>query len=566
MSLQSKKNWIWPEEKLDIKNLIRYIVKLREVKNEDEFLRPSLDNIPDFKSLHDSESGAKVIVDAIKEGKKIVIHGDYDADGICATAILWEFLYRELSTFLNKKVDVIPYIPSRVDQGYGLTQSSLDECIDLGAQLIITVDCGVRDKELIKQYMEEKDLSFVITDHHQPPEDILDNLSYPLIHQRYPEHPYCDVEVCGAYVAFLLVQAIKDNVGMGTNISVDTQGLDLVALATVTDIMELKSVNRTVVKYGLEQIKLGERLGLKSLIEKSQVDISQIDTYHLGYIIGPRINASGRLDSAIEGVKLLVSNDNKLCNELSSKLDYLNFERQKMTGIALSEAKEMVNDSSNVICILGNDWHEGIVGLIAGKLNEEFNKPVLIATQTNGEIKGSARSIKGFNVTNALEKCSKYLERFGGHEMAGGFTVKEDQWKEFKDCMEKIAKKEITKEMLVPTLNIDLHISSNDASFELINSLKRLEPFGYGNRKPVIGIKDLIIVKKQTMGKMQNHMKLICKGDGVDPITIVMFRCDEDVEMLKVDDKIDIVGNITVNSWNGNEDIQIIANEWKYSV
>jgi single-stranded-DNA-specific exonuclease len=313
-------------------------------------------------------------------------------------------------------------------------------------------------------------------------------------------------------------------------------------------------------------MKEKKRMGLKYLIEKAEVDINQLDTYHLGFIIGPRINASGRIDTPIEAVKLLVSNDSKTCMELASKLDYLNFERQKMTGDALSEAKEMADTEEKIVCVLGNNWHEGIVGLVAGKLNEEFNRPTLVATDNNGEIRGSARSISGFNITTALEKCSEHLNRFGGHEQAAGFTVKEDSWEDFVECLKDIADKEITEEMLTPKLNIDLHLSTNDITFKFLDILKELEPFGYGNRKPIVGFKNMVIVKKQPIGKMPNHLKLLCKGDGVDLVTVLLFRCDEDVDNLKIDDEIDVVGSINVNSWNGHEQLQVIAREWQYSV
>jgi single-stranded-DNA-specific exonuclease len=566
MSLESNKKWVWPNEKTDIKDVTKTVLKLRKIDHIDQFLNPELKDLPSYKKLYGSTKAAKEILKTIKEKKKIVIHGDYDADGICATTILWEFLYKELPKIINQKVDVLPFIPNRTDQGYGLTQSSIEECIDMGADMILTVDCGVRDEEIINEYIEKKNLKFVITDHHQVPENLSKNLKYPLVHQKYPKQEYADVEICGAFVAFLLVEAIKAELDINEDISEKTKGLDLVALATVTDIMELKSVNRIVVKYGLEQIKERKRLGLQLLIEKAEVDINQIDTYHLGFIIGPRINATGRIDSAIDAVKLLVSKNEKTCTQLASKLDYLNYERQKITGLALSEAKEMIDTKEKILAVLGKDWHEGIVGLVAGKLNEEYNRPTLVATQNNGEIRGSARSISGFNITTAIEKCEKYLERFGGHEQAAGFTVKDNSWDKFVLSLKEIAEKEITQEMLIPILNIDLHLSTNDISYQFRTLLKTLEPFGYGNRKPIIGFKDLVIINKQIMGKAQNHMKLICKGDGVDPITVLLFRCDEDVDNLKEDQKIDIVGNINVNSWNGREELQVIAKEWKYSV
>jgi single-stranded-DNA-specific exonuclease len=566
VSLKSKKKWIWPKERVTLDNISKTLLELREIENKKSFLNPKLEDIKSYKNLYGTKKAAEKIVKAVKDKKRIVIHGDYDADGISATSILWEFLYRDLAKHLDQKVDVLPFIPSRTDQGYGLTESSIDECIEMGADLILTVDCGVRDKEIINEYLKEEKVDFVITDHHQVPEDITENLNYPLVHQRFPKHEYADVEVCGAFVAFLVVQAIKANVGMEYEIKEDTQGLDLVALATITDIMELKSVNRIVVKYGLLQMKEQKRLGLKYLIEKAEVDINQLDTYHLGFIIGPRINASGRIDTPIDAVKLLVSNDSKTCMELASKLDYLNFERQKMTKEALSEAKEMADTEEKIVCVLGSNWHEGIVGLVAGKLNEEFNRPTLVATDNNEEVRGSARSIPGFNITTALENCSEHLERFGGHEQAAGFTVKEDSWQKLVECLKDIAEKQITEEMLTPKLNIDLHLSTNDITFKFLEILKELEPFGYGNRKPIIGFKDMVIVKKQPIGKMQNHLKLLCKGDGVDLVTVLLFRCDEDVDDLKIDDEIDIVGSINVNSWNGREQLQVIAREWQYSV
>jgi single-stranded-DNA-specific exonuclease len=566
VSLKSKKQWLWPKERTTLDNISETLLELREIEDKDSFLNPNLKDIQDYENLYGAKEAAAKIIQTVKDNKRIVIHGDYDADGICATSILWEFLYRDLAKHLDQEVDVLPFIPSRTDQGYGLTHSSIDECIEMGADLILTVDCGVRDKEVINEYLKEKKVDFVITDHHQVPEDISEDLNYPLVHQRFPKHEYADVEVCGAFVAFLVVQAIRAKADMDYEIREETQGLDLVALATITDIMELKSVNRIAVKYGLQQMKEKKRMGLKYLIEKAEVDINQLDTYHLGFIIGPRINASGRIDTPIEAVKLLVSNDSKTCMELASKLDYLNFERQKMTGEVLSEAKEMADTEEKIVCVLGNNWHEGIVGLVAGKLNEEFNRPTLVATDNNGEVRGSARSISAFNITTALEKCSEHLDRFGGHEQAAGFTVKEDSWEDFVECLKDIADKEITEEMLTPKLNIDLHLSTNDITFKFLDILKELEPFGYGNRKPIVGFKSMVIVKKQPIGKMQNHLKLLCKGDGVDLVTVLLFRCDEDVDDLKIDDEIDIVGSINVNSWNGHEQLQVIAREWQYSV
>lgn len=564
MSLKSDSNWILPEERVD-DDIIEYILKSRGIEKE-SFLNLALKDIPSFENLYDSKSASKLIINAIKKNKKIVIHGDFDADGICSVTILWEFLFKEVSKILSTKVNVLPYIPSRVDQGYGLTESSINDVLDLGGELLISVDCGVRDRELIDKYREQKGLEFVITDHHQPPKELNTELEYPLVHPAYPGHEYPNKNVCGAYVTFLLIQAIKSELGIDSDINEDTKGLDLVAMATVTDLMPLLDINRVIVKYGIKQIQKGKRLGLNELIKISGLELKDIDSYHLGYILGPRINAAGRIGSPLDAVKLLVSEKESLCKSIANVLNETNFQRQFMTQNGLDEAMAVIGDSDDkLLFVVNDDWHEGIVGLIAGKLNEKYHRPILVGTRKEGVVKGSARSITGFNITNALSLCSKYLDRYGGHELAAGFTVKEGMEKEFSKCIRKIAEKEVTEDMLIRDLKIDLLLGSESINEGLIEQLDILKPFGYGNSKPLIALKDLIVVKKQIMGKLGNHMKLLCKGEGIDLITLVLFNCGVDTEDINVDDRIDVVGGVGINSWNGNEDIQFLVKEWRFS-
>jgi single-stranded-DNA-specific exonuclease len=564
MSLESKSNWVIPE-KVSVDTLLEYILNRRDIENSEEFLNPQLENIPNFESLYDSISAAKKILEFAKEGKKIIIHGDFDADGISSVSILWEFLYNELSKYINKSIDVIPYIPSRVDQGYGLTKSSLNDLLELKADLVISVDCGVRDKELIREFRKEEGLEFVITDHHQPPEDILEDLDYTLVHPMYPKHEYPMQSVCGAYVTFLLVQAIRKESGMESNITPETPGLDLVALATVTDLMPLLSFNRTVVKYGLEQMRNKSRLGLVQLCNIASIDIPTLDSYHLGFVLGPRINAAGRIGSPLDAVKLLVSDKESVCKHIAEDLNETNFQRQYLTQNTLEQAEELVKEDSKLIFVVGKGWHEGIVGLVAGKLNEKYNRPVLVATESEEGIRGSARSITGFDITKTLSSCRKHLERFGGHEQAAGFSLKEENLKAFTKCIEKIAQEKITQEMLIKNINVDLLLSTEDIDYELINKLERLKPFGYKNSKPLIALTNLVVIKKQIMGKLGNHMKLVCKGEGIDLITLVLFGCDQDTETIQIDQVIDVIGGISLNTWNGNEQIQFQVKEWRYS-
>jgi len=564
MTLKSSSNWILPSEKVT-ENISEYILKKRGLDTE-EFLNSSLKDIPSFEELFDSKTAAKQIVQAIKEKKKIVIHGDFDADGICSVSILWEFLYKEVSKVLDIDIDVVPYIPSRVDQGYGLTQSSINDVLELGGELLISVDCGVRDGDLIKKVNEEKRLQFVITDHHQPSEDLEEKLDFTLVHPMYPKHEYPYTQVCGTYVTFLLIQSIKSQLGIDTEIKEDTQGLDLVAMATVTDLMPLLDVNRVVVKYGIKQIKEGKRTGLRELVNISGIDVKELDSYHLGYILGPRINAAGRIGSPLDAVKLLVSEKVDVCKHIAEILNETNFQRQHMTLEGLDEAEAIIGESTEkLLFVVGDNWHEGIVGLIAGKLNEKYHRPVLVGTRNEEGIRGSARSIKGFNITQALSKCDKYLERYGGHELAAGFTVKVGKEKEFGKCIHKISENMITDDMLIKDLNIDLLLSSESINRGLVEELDILKPFGYGFSKPLIAITELIVFRKKIMGKLGNHMKLLCKGEGIDLITLVLFNCDTDSEIIKEDDKIDVIGGIGINSWNGNEDIQFLVKEWRYS-
>jgi single-stranded-DNA-specific exonuclease len=561
MSLKSRREWVLPKKKTT--DVVEYILKKREIKDTELFLNPNIKDIPPFKKLYDAKSATKEIIKHIKKGSKIVIHGDYDADGICASSLLWEFLYRDVSKFLKKDIDVIPYIPDRMEQGYGLTKGSLNDLVELGANLVITVDCGVRDKELINEFNKEKGLEFIITDHHQPPKDILEDIKYPLVHQMYPEKEYPFTEISGTAVIYLLIQSLRTTLGMDEDLE---YGLDLVALSTVTDVMPLIDVNRVFVKLGLEKIRKGKRLGLRMLALRAGIDYKDIDTYHLGYILGPRINAAGRIASPMDAVRLLVSNDENLCKDISNKLENTNFERQKMTSEILESAREMVKDSKeNLLFILGTDWHEGIIGLVAGKLQEQYYKPVIVATNNNGIVKASARSIKGFNITKALEKYSKYLQRYGGHELAAGFTAKEDDVVKLKKDLIKYANEKIKGEDLVPKLNVDLLLDTDDISIDLVKELQRLEPLGFGNPKPYVCIEGVEIKKKNVIGKEENHLKLSVKGNSIEHLILLMFGCDEDVDTLKEGDHIDIVGYPDINVWNGNESIQFNVREWRFS-
>jgi single-stranded-DNA-specific exonuclease len=578
MTYQSNSNWEFLEEvdnKIKESYLPQYqflasLLYSRGIKPEDmeEFESPKLEQIPGFTNLYDSQKAAREIIEALKDGKKIFIHGDFDSDGVCATSILWDFLYRDAAQML--KIDapaVNPYIPSRVDEGYGLSESSIDNMIEDGAQLIITVDCGIRDKELIRKYQKEKDVRFIITDHHQPPTDIEEDLDYTIVHQMFPGHEYPELHICGATVAFLLTRAIESEITGKATLDENTKGLDLVALATVTDMMPLKGVNRIFVKYGLDQMRTNPRLGLLKLCTAAQVTNTSIESYQLGYVIGPRVNASGRIGDPMDAVRMFLTSDSKKAQELAYKLNNLNFERQKITEQVMESAKSQIDDKkANMLnFVSGENWPEGIIGLVAGKIQESSGRPTLVVTTNNGETRGSARSLAGFNITDAIGEFSDLLEKYGGHEQAAGFTIKEGKVDEFKKSIEDYANSKLTEDDLKKTVKIDMNINPGDISVKMIETLDVLKPFGYGNSKPVIYMDSCVITDKFIMGATKNHMKLTVKGEGLGNASVLMFNCLEDIDILNNDDVIDIIGSVNLNEWNGNIDAQFIVKEWRKS-
>ncbi|MBD3329851.1 single-stranded-DNA-specific exonuclease RecJ [Candidatus Dojkabacteria bacterium] len=587
MTNESNKRWVLPGDvptaeaalfrKLSFDRFESQLLYARSLDSEEKitnFFSEDLDKIPDPAQMFDAVGAAEKIVSAAKEGKKIIIHGDFDADGICAVSILWDFLYRELAEVLGDKVDALPYIPDRSDEGYGLSEKSIDNIVEMGAQLVITVDCGIRDTELISATMAENPgIQFVVTDHHQLPADFdQKDLEYSIVHPNHPKGKSPDTDVCGTYVAYQLTRAMRDLL----KISDKRAGLDLVALATVTDIMPLRGVNRLIVKKGLEQINSGERIGLKKLIELAKVELGSVDSYHLGYALGPRINAAGRIGSALDAVKLLVTRKKSTAQSLAKKLNNLNFERQKLTQDILDAARSDIETSINEggavpkgIFVYGEDWPEGIVGLVAGKLQEAYYRPTLVATVKDGEVRGSARSLRGFNITSAIEKFDKYLIKFGGHEQAAGFSVKSGKIEIFRRELLTYIETELDDSILQPQLYIDAVMDTEELSLTLARKIEKFAPFGYGNRKPMIMLPDVVVVGKEALGRKVDtkgnplHMKLKFKSASLGISEAVMFNCADDFDKIEVDDIIDFAGYISVNEWNGYTNVQFQVREWR---
>ncbi len=561
MTLESKSKWLVKGKNNG--DVLETLLKNRGVKNTDAFLNPSIEEIPGFEKLFNSTQAAEKILKAVQENKKIVVYGDYDVDGITGVSILWSFLYFELLEILKKDkkdIEILPYIPNRFDEGYGLSENSLSKLEKEGVDLIITVDCGIRDKGLIKKY---QDIEFIITDHHIPPEDILEDLNYTIVHQMYPKKEYPYQTVCGAFLSYLLILSIKSLLGLDSSLEKNKKYLDLVALATVTDMMPLTEINRVLVKYGLDVLRNTQNIGLKKLIEISSVELNEISAYHLGFVLGPRLNASGRLDLGMHSLKLLCTQNDSLASDLSEKLNNLNIERQDITKKILYEARKQV-DENRLIIVNGDDWNEGVIGLVASKIQEEFNRPVIVFTKSNDELKGSARSISGINITEVIEKFSKYLKKFGGHSQAAGLSLELDKFSEFKHEIQNYIQDNFNEDIFKKVLEIDLPLETKLLTVDFAYELNKLEPFGYGNRKPVFLIENVVVVSKRVMGKDKNHMKIEFKGNGPGVDEAIFFHCLEDTEKIQEDDVLDLVGSIGINEWNGSVKVQFEVKEWRY--
>lgn len=530
----------------------------------DQFLNPDYGQDQNDPFLFNNmEKAVKRIYQALKNKEKIVIYGDYDADGVSATVTLVKILQK-----LGGEIDV--YIPYRETEGYGLNLSAVKEIIKKGTKLVITVDCGISNLEEVK-VLQNKGVDVIITDHHHEPPQIPQALAVinpQLVKEKYPEK-----FLAGVGVAFKLAQAVLSRQEEHLGKIVISEGfekwlLDLAAIGTVTDIVPLLGENRTLVKYGLVVLRKTRNLGLKKLMEKTSRQIKNADTFTIGFQIGPRLNAAGRMDHASTAYELLVTESATEAEEIAEDLNQKNQERQKLTESILEQAKKIIGSVKNqkILIAVGKNWPTGVVGLVAGRLCDEFHRPVLIFSQTRDEIIASGRSIEKFNITEALGKCKKYLDRFGGHAQACGFTIKnKDNLDKFIKAIEKVADKSLTDDDLKPILEIDLKVKLEEIDWNLSNELEKFEPFGQGNPKPKFLAEKVRIVDLQTVGQNGNHLKVMVHHETNTIRKTIGFCFGGWCDKLKVGDFIDIVFEVDKREWNGNQELQLKIIDLKLS-
>lgn len=486
---------------------------------------------------------------AIKNQELIIVFGDYDADGISATALLWQVLH-------GLGAQVLPFIPERQKHGYGISVVALQEIIaEHHPQLIITVDNGIVAHQAADFIEAQTGLEMIITDHHQPEEKLPSALA--VVHST---------QICGAGVAWVLARSLllAQNHGQEDKTIKIEDYLDLCGIATIADQMPLVGVNRSFAFYGLQALQQTNRVGLQALYNQAQLDASQIDSYHVNFVIAPRINASGRIGQAVDSLRLLCTNDPLKAKQLAEHLATINTQRQELTEEALELAKQSANlwQDENLIVVASDKFHEGIIGLIAGKLVEDFYKPALVVAIDEKKAKGSARSVRGVNVTELIRNFQSDLINVGGHPMAAGFSLEVTKLENFTQKILEHARQQIGADLLHPSLKLDCLLSPELVGHHLIETINSFAPFGQKNPRPVFGFKNVKLLSVRTLGRDSNHLGLeIIEPEGVHPLRCVGWRFGSLAGHLEVGQTYDIAGKLDFNTWQNKTTPQLVIKD-----
>tara|TARA_R110002153_G_scaffold53872_1_gene149842 strand:- start:8134 stop:9822 length:1689 start_codon:yes stop_codon:yes gene_type:complete len=512
------------------------------------FFRPQLSELHDPFLMKDMDIAVKRIEEAIDNGENILVFGDYDVDGTTAVALLSSYL---LSYYPN----VATYIPDRYDEGYGVSFKGIDFAEDNGFSLIVALDCGVKAIDKVA-YAKEKDIDFIICDHHRPG-TILPNAVAVLDPKREDcSYPYD--ELCGCGVGFKLIQALGSR--RGETIDDLVYYLDLVATAIGADIVPITGENRILAYYGLQVINQQPRIGFKAIID--QLNKKELTITDVVFIIAPRINAAGRMKHGQHAVNLLTETSMDQAMKFASEIEKFNTDRrgldQEITQEALVQIQENDEEEGFTTVVYKDTWHKGVIGIVASRLIETYYRPTLVFTKSGKKLAASARSVKGFDVYNALEGCADYIEQFGGHKYAAGLTMLEEQYLNFKHQFEKVVKESIDPQLLIPEITIDTEIELKDITPKLMRILKQFAPFGPGNMSPVFmaeNIKDTGYAKG--VGANAAHLKLSVVQQDSYKIDGIGFNMGEKLSLVTSRKSFSAVFSLDENEWQGNVSLQL---------
>lgn len=552
-----KKRWEYYEQnkelvekivaKHNISELLAKILINRNIiedKQIEIFLNPTRNDFYDPFLMNDMDKAVNRIIEAIKNKEKTIIYGDYDVDGITSITVLKKFLN-------ERGLEVYYYIPNRLEEGYGLNCEAIEKIAKKEYKLMITVDCGISGIEEIKN-ANNYGIETIITDHHEQLEELPN--AYAIINPKRKDNTYPFRGLAGVGVVFKLIQALSIKLGLEKKEYL--KFLDIVCIGTISDIVPLIDENRVISKLGLKLVKVTKNIGLKELIKET--GYKNIDSAMVSFGIAPRINACGRMGKQEEALRLFLTDSKEEANNITKRLNTYNMQRQEKEKIIFDQAiKELENknlDELNSIVLSGENWHHGVIGIVASRITEKFFKPTILIGIENDEGKGSGRSIPGFDLHEALVESSDYLKKYGGHEMAVGLSLDKDKIQEFKEHFEKIVEAKDVKQ-LQPVINIETEITKKDLNKATIEQIKLLEPFGEKNKQPILAYKNLRInsIRALSDGK---HLKLMLK-DGNDTIDAIGFNLGDLTNEYLIGDKIDIAGTLEINTFNGQESIQI---------
>lgn len=515
-----------------------------------DFLNPSLASMPDPYLLKGVPEAVDRLCQARSNRDSVCIYGDYDVDGISGTALLVSFL-RWVGLTCSY------FIPSRFDDGYGLNQNALQQIIDGGATLIVTVDCGITSVSEA-EFCRRSGIDLIIVDHHSPKETLPDACA--VVNPLQPDCPYPFNSLAGVGVAFNLLIALRSRLRQAGVFRKDPepdlrQWLDLVALGTIADVVPLIGQNRIYAHYGLKQLTASSRPGIEALKRVAGIT-GEVSCGQVGFRLAPRLNAAGRIESAVPGVELLLGSDPLNSNAIAEELDAANAERQAIERSMLEEAIAMVEGDGGYparrsIVLASAAWHQGVVGIVASRLVERYHRPtILIALDEDGHGKGSGRSIPGFHLLEALDASSEHLERFGGHRYAAGVSLVAGRLSAFATAFEAAAQMMLAGAELLPTLVLDAEVHPDDINPGLVDDLKRLEPFGAGNPEPTLLLRGVTVVERRTVG--EGHLKLRLKAGGRILDAIAFRQADSDTDGLR-----DVAFFPELNVWNNTTTLQL---------
>lgn len=584
----SNEKWLLRNRKVDLKamsekyKISQLLCKLmvnRDIIDENiinSYINPVYKYLHSPKTMKDVIIAVDIIKRKIQENKKIRIIGDYDVDGIISVFILY--------TALKKCGANVDYeIPDRIKDGYGINENIVKVAYDEGVDTIITCDNGISAIDQI-QYAKDLGLTVIVTDHHDVPfieEDgvrtFLSSQADAIINPKQIECEYKFKSICGAGVAFKLMEALYEEIGMDKEECYKL--IEFVAIATVCDVVDLIDENRIFVKNGLEMLNNSKNIGINALKKACGLEDKEITAYHLGFVIGPCLNASGRLDSAKKGLELLLMEDDEEAKNLAQEIVDLNDARKNMTKEGVDRAINIIDstdiNNDKILVVYIPDIHESLAGIVAGRVKEKYNKPTIILTKSEEGVKGSARSIEEYNMFEGLLACKELLDKFGGHPMAAGLSLQEDKVDELRKALNN--KCELTDEDLTRKIMIDSSLPLEYLNLHLIEELNVLEPFGKGNSKPVFGVRDAKITKAILLGKDKNVLKLKLLTNNNITIDAMIFNDLENFESKIIEkygnEELDNLYNKSnnnipmdftfypsINEWNGNKSIQIVVN------